>query len=505
MTIIQTIKDFFVNISCTNSKNNHLDSAIAGKGRKMSVSNTHYGAEKIAELLKDKKRIFFIGIGGINMSSLALIWKQRGFEAGGSDRTKTAITQKLEEKGVEIFYCHNENNIDSYEAVVYTVAISVDNPEYVRAEKLGIPRISRADFMGYLMTGYARRIGISGMHGKSTCTSMCADVFMNADTDPTVLSGASMKSMGGAYRIGESENFIFEACEYMDSFLDFYPSVAVILNVEMDHVDYFKSMEHIYNSFGKFAGIASEANGCVIYNADDKNVERALGNFCGRKIGFSLDNSDAYIYAKNLQFVNGRAEFDVMISDEELCHVKLSVTGKHNVYNALATCAVSHLCGIGGEKISEGLALFNGADRRMEYKGNWLGADVYDDYGHHPTEIKKTLDGASQMGYARTICVFQPHTFSRTAGLFDELITSFSSVDKAIIADIYAAREIDNGEISAKKVADAIPNGEYVGNTEAIANYLKKELKRDDLLVVMGAGDIYKLFDYMFFDGRNAK
>ena len=466
----------------------------------MSVSNTHYGANRIAELLKDKKRIFFIGVGGINMSSLALIWKQRGFFAGGSDRTKTALTEKLEESGIELFYCHDAKNVEAYDAVVYTVAISEDNPEYVRAAELDMPRISRADFMGYLMTDYSRRIGISGMHGKSTCTSMCASVFMNADTDPTVLSGASMKSMGGAYRIGESESFIFEACEYMDSFLDFYPSIAVILNVEMDHVDYFKSMEHIYNSFGKFAGIAAESSGCVVYNADDINVEKALDGYSGRKIGFSVKNCEAFVYAKNLSFNHGCAEFDVVVGGEDLCRVKLSVTGHHNVYNALATCAVSYLCGIGGEKIAEGLALFKGADRRMEYKGEWLGAKVYDDYGHHPTEIKKTLEGASEMGYERTICVFQPHTFSRTAGLFDELVTSFSAVDKAIIADIYAAREADTGEVSAKKVADAIENGEYVGNIGEIAEYLKGYLHQGDLLVVMGAGDIYKLFDYMDFE-----
>lgn len=478
------------------SSNIHIRRRV-GKGRAMSVQNTHYGAEKISELLRDKKRIFFIGVGGINMSSLALIWQKRGFVAGGSDRTRTALTEKLEQSGIEVFYGHDATNVENYDAVVYTVAISEDNPEYVRAAERGIPCISRADFMGYLMTGYNRRIGISGMHGKSTCTSMCASVFMHAEADPTVLSGASMKSMGGAYRIGGNDNFVFEACEYMDSFLDFCPTVAVILNVELDHVDYFKSMEHIYSSFGKFADIAGKVNGCVIYNADDENVEKSLEKFDGRKIGFSMQKSNAFVYAQNIDFNNGRPEFDVVLGGEAFCHVRLSVTGVHNVYNALATCAVAHLCGIGGEKIAEGLLAFEGADRRMEYKGNWLGADVYDDYGHHPTEVKRTLEGASHMGYNRVWCVFQPHTYSRTAGLFNELTASFSDVDKAIIADIYAARELDNGEVSAKMVADATPNGEYVGNMDDIADYLKKELRQGDLLVVMGAGDIYKLFEHM--------
>ncbi len=466
----------------------------------MSVQNTHFGAEKIKEMLSSCKSIYFIGIGGVNMSSLALISQKRGYKVGGSDRAKTALTESLAVGGIEVFYEHNADNLGGYDAVVYTVAISDENPEYVKALELGMPCISRADFMGYLMTGYNRRIGVSGMHGKSTCTSMCASVFICAETDPTVLSGASMKSMGGAYRIGGNENFIFEACEYMDSFLDFYPTVAVILNVEMDHVDYFKSMEHIYSSFRKFADITADSNGCVVYNIDDENTVKAVEGFAGRKIGFSAKDREALFYAANITFDIGRPEFDVLLGGEEFCHVKLAVTGVHNVYNALATCAVAYLCGIGGEKIACGLSVFEGANRRMEYKGKWLGADVYDDYGHHPTEIKRTLEGAAKMGYERVLCVFQPHTYSRTVGLFKELTESFGDIDKAIIADIYAAREADNGEVSAKSVADSTPNGLYVGDMEAISEYLKNELHDGDLLVVMGAGDIYKLFNYMDFN-----
>lgn len=468
----------------------------------MSVQNTHYGANKIKDMLADCKSIFFIGVGGINMSSLALISKKLGYKVGGSDRTRTQLTEKLSDSGIEIFYSHSSDNVDNYDAVVYTVAISEDNPEYNNAKGRNIPCISRADFLGFLMTGYSRRIGISGMHGKSTCTSMCASVFINAETDPTVLSGAVLKSMGGAYRIGDNSNFIFEACEYMDSFLDFYPTIAVILNVELDHVDYFESMEHIYSSFGKFADIAFAENGCVVYNADDNNVIKAIEKSKGRKIGFSTLDKDAMFYADNICFSGGYPEFDVKLSGEDFCHIRLSVSGEHNVYNALATCAVAYLCGIGGAKISEGLFEYTGADRRMEYKGKWCGADVYDDYGHHPTEIKKTLEGAVKLGYNRVYCVFQPHTYSRTAGLFDELITSFDCVDKVIIADIYAAREIDNGEVSAKKVADHLKNGKYVGDMSHIAEYLTNELRDGDLLVVMGAGDIYKLFDKMHFESK---
>ena len=466
----------------------------------MSVKNTHFGATKIDEILSSCKSIFFIGIGGVNMSSLAIICKNRGYRVGGSDRNQTELTTRLIELGIDVKYKHDETNIDGYDVVVYTVAISEDNPEYVCANSKDLPCISRADFLGYLMMGYNRRIGISGMHGKSTCTSMCASVFMNAATDPTVLSGASLKSMGGAYRIGGKDNFIFEACEYMDSFLDFNPTIAVVLNVEMDHVDYFKNMEHIYSSFAKFAEIASLSNGYLVYNADDTNTNKALNTFEGRKIGFGINAENALVKALNIKYNRGCAEFDVTVDNEQLCHVKLSVTGEHNIYNALATCAVAHLSGIGGRNIEQGLALFKGADRRMEYKGNWLGADVYDDYGHHPTEIKRTLDGASKMGYDRVFCVFQPHTYSRTIGLFDDLIQSFGDVYKALIADIYAAREPYTDEISAQKVADFIENAEYVGDMKAIAEYLREQLKYGDIVIVMGAGDIYKIFDYMELD-----
>ena len=465
----------------------------------MSIENTHFGAQAIQTLLLDCKSIFFIGVGGVNMSSLAHISVLRGYRVGGSDRTRTAVTERLESKGIEIFYDHDAANVESYDAVVYTVAIAEDNPEYVRARERNIPTISRSDFMGYLMTGYGNRIGISGMHGKSTCTSMCAEIFMHADVDPTVLSGAAMKSMGGAFRVGNEKNFIFEACEYMDSFLDFYPTVAVILNVEMDHVDYFESIEHIHRSFARFAAKTGSA-GCAIYNADDKHTARVLERPEIRGVnllGFSTQDPKATFFASNITMDHGRPTFDVMVEGELYCHVALAVPGKHNVYNALAASAAAFLCGIEGSAVTEGLAAFRGADRRMEYKGTFCGADVYDDYGHHPTEVLKTLEGVSEMGYERVICVFQPHTYSRTAGLFREFTEAFGPADVTVIADIYAAREIDTGMVSASGLAAAIEGGCYVGDFKNIVSYLRSCLKEGDVLIVMGAGDIYKMFGLM--------
>ena len=464
----------------------------------MSVCNTHLGYERINEAISSCKSVFFIGAGGINMSSLAIITKQRGFRVGGSDRTRTALTERLENCGIEMHYEHEAKNLDGYDAVVYTVAISPDNPEYVRAQEEGLLCISRADYLGFVMTGYENRIGVCGMHGKSSCTSMCAQLFMDAEADPTVLSGAELASMGGAFRIGGEKFFIFEACEYMDSFLDFNPTVAVILNIEMDHVDYFHSMAQIRESFSRFASLTGK-DGYAVFNADDGDVLLIMNGYEGHKISFGVE-ADADFTAKNIKYIKGRPDFDIFYKGEFYSHISLSVTGEHNVYNALAATAAAFACGIGGDKASIGLANYKGALRRMEFKGKLCGADVYDDYGHHPTEVKTTLDGVSRMGYDRLWCVFQSHTYSRTSELFDEFIHSFDSADRVIFADIYAARETDTRGMSGAVLASALgKKAEYVGGNREIAEHLKKELRDGDVLIVMGAGDIYKLYDEFDF------
>lgn len=460
----------------------------------MSVNNTHLGYEVINERLAKCKSVFFIGAGGINMSSLAIITKQRGFKVGGSDRTRTALTERLENCGIEMHYEHDAANLEGYDAVVYTVAISSDNPEYVRAIEKGLLCISRADYLGYVMTGYKNRIGVCGMHGKSSCTSMCAQLFMDAETDPTVLSGAELASMGGAFRIGGEEFFIFEACEYMDSFLDFNPTVAVILNIEMDHVDYFHSMEQIRKSFSDFAALTGK-NGYAVANADDGDVLLVMNGYEGNVVTFGVE-AEADFVAKNIKYIKGRPDFDIYHKGELYCHISLSVTGEHNVYNALAATAAAWICGIGGEKASAGLANYRGAKRRMEFMGTLCGADVYDDYGHHPTEVRTTLDGVSRMGYDRLWCVFQSHTYSRTSELFDEFVHSFDSADRVIFADIYAARETDTKGMSGEVLASALGSkASYEGGNAEIAKRLHSELREGDVLIVMGAGDIYKLYD----------
>ena len=463
----------------------------------MATPNTHYGAAAIAQMIDGAKHIHFIGVGGVMMSSLALITHQRGYLVSGTDRTRTCVTESLEAAGIRVFYEHDAAAAQGADMVVYTVAISPDNPEYAYAGANGIPCVSRADYLGYIMMGYVHRVGIAGMHGKSTCTSMCAQIFVDAGADPTVLSGATTTCLGGAYRIGGKQNFIFEACEYMDSFLDFNPSIAVLLNVEMEHVDYFKSMEQIRTSFGKYADLTGES-GFAVVNCDDSEVMASVEQYLGGVVTFGVENEYATFRAVNLTYENGYPAFDILLDGEMFSHVQLSVPGKHNVYNALAAAASAHLCGICAEDIASGLHAFGGAGRRMEYKGRLNGAPVFDDYGHHPTEVAATLQGMGQMGFERVFCVFQPHTYSRTAQLADAFVKAFAAADQVILVDIYAAREKDSRGISSAKLASRMgAHARYIPEFDKIAEVLQGEVTEHDAVVIMGAGDVYRLFAHL--------
>ena len=466
----------------------------------MSVENTHFGAERIALMLEKCKSIYFIGIGGINMSSLAHVTHSRGYVTAGSDRTRTALTERLESVGIRVNYSHDEQNAHGFDAFVYTVAISEDNPEYAYAKSHGKPCISRADYLGYIMTGYTQRVGIAGMHGKSTCTSMCAHTLISAGADPTVLSGAELACMDGAYRLGATDTFVFEACEYMDSFLDFNPNIAVVLNIEMDHVDYFKSMEQIKRSFASYVSLTGK-DGYAVCNADDELVMEATAEYVGHTLTFGIEN-EADLRAERVSLAGGKPSFDIVYRGEPLCHVDMAVSGRHNVYNALAAAGACLLCGVSGEDISRGLGSFGGARRRMEFKGQVMGADVYDDYGHHPTEIRCTLSGARSLASdGRLFCVYQPHTYSRTAALLDEFATSFEDCDRVIFVDVYAAREKNEYGVTSETLALAVgEKATYAGSFEKAAQLLEAELRAGDVAVVMGAGDVYKVFSCLTFD-----
>ena len=482
----------------------------------MSTPNTHEGPARILAYLDscaaESRSVFFIGVGGVMMSSLALLTARAGHPTLGSDRARTAVTDELTCGGVTVLYGHAAENVPAdCGLVVYTVAISEDNPEYVEALTRGIPCVSRADYLGALMTGYTHRVGVAGMHGKSTCTSMCAQILLDAQVDPTILSGATYAPMGGAYRLGDSkEHFLFEACEYMDSFLDFNPTVAVLLGAELEHVDYFKDMEQIMESFARYASLTGEA-GVTVVNLDNPEIMesaiRALSRGkTGRLVTFSAGgNTAADFYAVNIRAEGGLPCFEMVSHEGSLGTVRMAVPGKHQVINALAAAAAMDAVGIDRAAILSGLARYVGAGRRMEYKGDVNGARVYDDYGHHPTEVRATLEGAKALcGEGRhLICVFQPHTFSRTAALYGDFLTAFDPADRVILIDIYAAREDNVYGVSSEGLAQDInaatpDRGLYCPTPTDAAEAIRALAKEGDVVVVMGAGDVIKVTQALF-------
>lgn len=488
----------------------------------MSTPNTHEGAARINAYLRDctsnGRSVFFIGVGGVMMSSLALLTHRIGYPVYGSDRATTAVTERLSAEGIHIMYGHAPENIPANcGLLVYTVAISPDNPEYMEAHRRGIPAVSRADYLGALMTGYRIRIGVAGMHGKSTTTSMCAQILLDAAVDPTILSGADYAPMGGAYRLGDSrEHFLFEACEYMDSFLDFNPTVAVLLGAEMEHVDFFKDMEQIRTSFANFASLTG-ASGVTVVNYDDPDIlesaRRALSRGgTGRLVTFSAEGDPAADFtARDRRTEGGLPVFTLVAYGEPLADIHLSVPGRHQTINALAAAATMWTVGIDPRAIVSGLSHYVGAGRRMERRGDINGATVYDDYGHHPTEVKATLEGAKALCTATTpdarlICVFQPHTYSRTAQFYEQFLTAFDAADYVLLPDIYAAREINTFGVSSEQLAadinaahpDGTPKALFCPTHEATADAVRALARPHDAVVIMGAGDVLKVTRALF-------
>lgn len=467
----------------------------------MSLANTHFGYKEIQKIIGDTpKKIFFSGVGGISMNSLAKVCVARGHKVAGYDRTPSKITKSLEALGVDMFYESTPDIVKGYDAFVYTVAIPDDDPAYVTAGELGIPRISRADFLGYVMMGYSSRIGISGMHGKSTTTAIVASVYDAAELDPTVFGGATLAGTGSSNILGSTRAFIFEACEYMDSFLDFYPNTAIVLNIEMDHVDYFRSMDHIRSSFSSFMAKAERA----VVNIADEDVMKSAAASGVQLITFGPEGSGADYTSSGESFSHGLGEFDILYKGELLCHVKMRVPGHHLVTDALAAAAAAHSDGISGEAIAKGLATYSGIGRRMELRGKTAtGTDVYDDYAHHPTELVTTLRTASELEYERTVCVFQPHTFSRTAELLDGFAEALgkSEADEIILAEIYPAREKNIYGISSEKLAECIraygKDCKVISTFTEIAEHITGKLSENDAAFIIGAGDVNKISDIL--------
>jgi len=435
------------------------------------------------------------------MCSLAEICKRSGHTVKGYDKTPSPITKALEEQGITVYYEANAENAVGADILVYTLAMPADCPEYVYAEQNGIPRISRADFLGYIMSGYTHRLGIAGTHGKSTTTGMVSHILTAAGVEPTVFNGALMKDASSYNIIGKNEFFAFEACEYMDSFLDFTPTSAVVLNVELDHVDYFPSLERIKESFGRFMALTGK-NGTAVVNADDENAMDAAVGYEGRLITFGCSNPNADYTAADVTQDRGLPVFTILYKKTPLAKIRLKVPGTHSVTDAIAACAVCHAVGIAPSAIEEGLNTYEGVARRMEkILTTPSRTEIYTDYAHHPTEIRTTLEGACGLGFGKVKVIFQPHTFSRTHELFDDFVSAFaeSAADEVILCDIYPARETNIYGISSDKLADAItakgkPCTVIHSITDA-AVYADRRTGDGDMILIMGAGDVIKAAD----------
>lgn len=434
--------------------------------------------------------IHFIGVGGVSMSSLAVILSENGKTVTGSDSAESDNTKMLAEHGIRVYIGHDGANIDGANLIVYTAAIKDSNPELVRAKETGVLSIERAVLLGMLMSLYPHSAAVAGTHGKSTTTSMLSSVMLDGEFDPTVLIGAHFDRINANYRVGLSEYAVYEACEYVNSFLHFYPDTAIILNIDADHLDFFKDIDDIKNSFRKFIGNVNE-NGTVIINGDDPNC-KGLADGCRRKvITFGFDSSND-CFAQNVRYENGFPVFDAVLYGEKIQNIKLSVLGTHNILNALASICCAKNYGIKNDAVISGLQKFKGADRRFQIVKTVNGAQIADDYAHHPTEIEATISAAKAAGYKKVCVIFQPHTYTRTKLLSDSFISSLSKADEVILTDIFSAREINTIGASVMDIAAGIKGARYISSKEDIAKFIKDSAKPKEVYILMGAGDINK-------------
>lgn len=450
--------------------------------------------------LKKGSHIHFIGIGGISMSGLAHISLSSGYTVSGSDRTRTNITDKLEKNGAVIYEGHDKKNIQGADLVVHTAAVKSDNPEMSEALKNSIPLIDRAEFLGAIMKNYTHAIGVAGTHGKTTTTSMLAHALIFAGEDPTISVGGELDLIGGNIHCGKSDLFVTEACEYTNSFLKFYPTVALITNIEEDHLDFFSGIEMIRESFRSYASL-TRGIGKVVAYGDDNNIRIALKDSDLDIITYGFEKNNDY-YASNIEYLAGYPSFDVLKHGKKICSISLNVPGNHNVLNALATVAVCEILNVNPQTAAGGIETFKGTHRRFEKKGIINGAIVIDDYAHHPTEIKATLTAAKKFPHKRIRCIFQPHTYSRTRTLWNDFLSAFDDADELILTHIYAAREIYDGITSPEKLSEEIRkrgiNSKYIENFDNIAAYIKDTAADGDIIFTMGAGDVTEIGKILF-------
>ena len=451
-------------------------------------------------LYENKKHIHFIGIGGVSMSSLAKVMHSRGVLVSGSDANKTKTTTALEELGIKITYEHLPQNVEGADLVVYTAAIKNDNPEFKGAVDKNIEMAERSVFLGELMRAYKYPCCIAGTHGKTTTTSMAGIVMQDADVDPTVMVGGEVKELDGNLRIGESDFFITESCEYVESFLEFYPHTAIILNVDEDHLDYFTGIDHIISSFAKFVDLVPK-DGLVIANGEDENALKAVKMSKAPVLTFGFSEKYDY-YATRISYNKaGCATYTLNEHENEIGEISLSVPGKHNILNSMSVAIYALKAGVPFEKISRSLNSFGGTKRRFERIGEYNGAILIDDYAHHPTEIKATMQSARNFEDKKITAVFQSHTYTRTKALLKEFSESFDLADEIIVTDIFAAREKDLGKVHPNDLVDLLKkrgkDAKYIKEFKDIADYLKEIASPDHLFITIGAGDVFKVLDML--------
>ena len=440
--------------------------------------------EELKQYLVPGKHVHLVGIGGVSMRPLGLVLKGMGLVVTGSDMNASVSTDELIASGIQVAIGHAAENIKGADCIIRTAAAHNDNPEIAAARSNGVPLFERAQAWGVIMQAYKNAICISGTHGKTTTTSMMTHILMAANWDPTVMIGGFLPLLQAGHRVGEGDTIVLESCEYCDSFLNFAPTLAVILNIEADHLDYFKDLADVEKSFRKFAELST--NG-IIANGDDPHVVETLEGLEYTTFGLCIQNT---VHPENISL--DWRHMDVICNEEFYCHLDLKVIGKHNALNALGAAAAAWKLGIPGEAVAEGLKTFGGADRRMQFKGTYNGADVYDDYAHHPDELRATIEAVRTMKYDRVVVAFQPHTYTRTKALFDEFVRELSAADHLVLAEIYAARERNTVGISSKDLQALIPGSVYCKDLPQVTDYLRSIAKPGDIILTVGAGDIFR-------------
>ncbi len=446
---------------------------------------------ELKEYIKPGRQVHLVGIGGVSMSPLAEVLLRMGLNVTGSDVSESASVAHLRMLGINVNIGHIADNISGADFIIRTAAVRNENAEITAAHEKNIPVFERAQAWGYIMRSYKNALCIAGTHGKTTTTSMCTHILMAAGRDPTVMIGGTLPLLHAGYRIGGRDTIVLESCEYYNSFHSFFPTIAVILNIEADHLDFFKDLEEVKASFFKFASRVPET-GYVVANGDDINTMDALRPL-GRSILTFGFRQDCVVRADAVTVSNGHTEFDVIYKNEKWAHLRLQLTGRHNVLNALAASAASIVLGIQADFVAEGISDFTGAMRRFEYKGTINGARIYDDYAHHPGELKALLDAVSSLDYKRIILAFQPHTYTRTKALFAEFVEQLSRVDILYLAEIYAAREKNTVGISSRDLAEKIPGSVFCPTFTNIEENLLAVAREGDLILTVGAGDIYRV------------